>query len=706
VRGQISKMRSIGWGAGNGVVRLVALLALGAALLPARGNAASFGQLYGFGDNRFGQLGNTTNNRTSKPNPTPMPVTLPGEVGPVTQAATGGYFSLALTSTGQLYAFGENYYGQLGNPDSNLEREPNPTPTPVTLPGATGPITQVAAGSAFSLAVTASGQLYAFGNNLWGQLGNATNDGMSGYEANNPTPTLVTLPGETGPVTQAAAGGPDSLALTSTGQLYAFGENFWGQLGNTTGANTPNPTPTLVTLPGEVGPVTQVAAGEGFSLAVTAGGQLYAWGENINGELGNETNNLSEELKPNPTPTPVTLPGATGPVAQVAAGTAHTLALTSTGQLYAFGYNSCGELGNTTNNRTWAANPTPTRVGLPGASGRITHIAAGDEYSLALTSTGQLYAFGCDVFGELGAPPGEELLEPHPTPQQVAMPGGARVETMATGAASSHTLVILDGLSVANSSLPSGELGLPYSTQAQGTGGAAPYTWSAAGLPPGLSIDPENGAISGTPTTPGTYTAIITPTDGAGIEAPTPLTIKVKGPYEPPPPPGENEKTTPSAPSTTPTTPSETPPPSGPSGGTPSPLVQGARQSATRWREGNPLAHHIRQAKIQTGTTFSFSLNEQATVSLSFRQLMEGRRSAHGCIAETRENRQRKRCSYVVTRGTLSLTGHSGINEVLFAGRISRIDELKPGRYELIITATSSAGQRSTPVSLSFTIMR
>lgn len=700
MHGQTGDMRSIGWGAGNGVMRLLALLALGAALLPAQAGAASFGQLYGFGVNHFGQLGNTTNNRTSKPNPTPTPVTLPGEVGPVTQAAAGGNFSLVVTSTGQLYAFGENTYGQLGNPTNNLEYEPNPTPTPVTLPGATGPVTQVAAGGAFSLAVTASGQLYTFGNNLWGQLGNT-----SPYEA-NPTPMPVTLPGEVGPVIQAAAGGPDSLALTSSGQIYAFGENFWGQLGNTTGQDTPNPTPTLVTLPGATGPVTQVAVGGYFSLAVTASGQLYAWGDNINGELGNEINNLAEKLKPNPTPTPVTLPGATGPVTQVAAGGAHTLALTSTGQLYTFGYNSCGELGNTTNNRTWAANPTPTRVGLPGASGRITRIAAGDEYSLALTSTGQLYAFGCDAFGELGAPPGEELLEPHPTPQQVAMPNGGRVETMATGAASSDTLVILDGLSVANSSLPAGGLGLPYNAQAQGTGGAAPYTWSAAGLPPGLSIDPKNGTISGTPTTPGTYTATITPTDSASVEAPTPLAIRVKGPYEPPPPPGENEKTTPSGPSTTPTAPSETPPPSGPSGGTPSPLVQGAHQTATRWREGNPLAHHIKQAKIQTGTTFSFSLNEQATVSLSFRQLMEGRRSAHGCIAETRENRQRKRCSYVVARGTLSLAGHSGINKVLFAGRISRTDELKPGHYELIIAATNPAGQRSTPVSLSFMIMR
>ncbi len=703
--------------AGVRLAALVALLTLGTAALPAHGSAASYGQLYGFGDNRYGQLGNTTNNGTDKPNPTPTLVTLPGAVGPVVQAATGSS-SLALTATGQLYAFGENEFGQLGNETNNLEYEPNPTPTPVTLPGASGPVTQVAGDSGFSLAVTSTGQLYAFGNNWFGELGNSTNNGIYAYEA-NPTPTLVTLPGKIGSVIQAAAGGGQSLVVTSSGQLYAFGENLWGQLGNETNdgpsAYEANPTPTLVTLPGEVGPVTQVAAGLAFSLAVTESGQLYAFGENINGELGNPTNNF--ELKPNPTPTLVTLPGEVGSVVQVAAGYNFTLALTSGDQLYAFGDNRCGELGNSTNNRTWAANPTPTLVTLPGASGRITRLAAADEYSLALTSTGELYAFGCDFSGELGSPPGQEQLEPRPTPRQVAMPGGARVETVAAG--SSDTLVVLDGLSVAGSSLPAGERGLPYSAQAQGTGGAAPYTWSASGLPPGLSIDPKSGAISGTPTAAGSYTATITPTDGNGIEAPTPLTLEIKGPYEPPPPPPPTEKPptptekppTPTEKPPTPTekppttTPNETSPPPGPHRTAPSPSVEDARQSATRWREGNRLAHRISRAKTQTGTTFSFSLNEQATVSLSFLQLLGGRRSDHGCLAATHDM-QRESCSYTVTRGTLSFAGHSGTNNVVFAGRILRTNKLKPGRYELIITALNSSGQRSAPVSLSFTIAK
>ncbi len=757
----------------------MALLALGAALLPAGGSAASFGQLYGFGDNRYGQLGNTTNDETSKPNPTPILVTLPGEVGPITQAATG-ISSLALTATGQLYGFGDNRYGQLGNETNNLEHVPNPTPTLVTLPGASGPVTHVAGGG-HTLAVTSTGQLYAFGNNEDGQLGNETNNGMYAYEA-NPTPTLVTLPGEVGPVTQAAAGGAFSLAVTESGQLYAFGENFWGQLGNTTNDETskPNPTPMLVTLPGEVGPVTQAAAGGAFSLAVTESGQLYAFGENINGELGNPTNNLAKELKPNPTPTLVTLPGEVGSVAQIAAGDLHTLVLTSGDQLYAFGFNQCGELGNTTNNRTWAANPTPTLVTLPGASGRIRRIAAGDEYSLVLTSTGQLYAFGCDAFGELGSPPGKELLEARPTPQPVAMPGGARVETMASG--SDDTLVVLDDLSVANSSLPADELGLPYSAQAQRTGGAAPYTWSAAGLPPGLSINRTSGAISGTPTTPGTYTATITPTDSAGIEAPTPLTITINTPpsvrNETLPggevglpynalargigggtpytwaasglPPGLSINRTSGAISGIPTatgsytptitltdsygieasmpltiaitTPSPVPnetlppvsgktmlpslPPKTPS----APSVRNARQSVMRWREGNQLAH-ISRGKTPTGTTFSFSLNEQATVSFSFTQIHGELQSGHSCVATIPKNARRKQevrresCS-AVTAATLSFSGHSATNNVLFAGWISRTSKLKPGRYKLIIIAANSTGQRSTPVSLIFTIVK
>ena len=80
--------------------------------------------------------------------------------------------------------------------------------------------------------------------------------------------------------------------VTASGQLYAFGLNYYGQLGSSTdsGTNNPDPSPTLVTLPGEIGPVTQVAAGDDYSLAVTASGQLYAFGFNYYGQLGRSAN--------------------------------------------------------------------------------------------------------------------------------------------------------------------------------------------------------------------------------------------------------------------------------------------------------------------------------------------------------------------------------------------------------------------------------
>jgi len=149
--------------------------------------------------------------------------------------------------------------------------------------------------------------------------------------------------------------------------------------------------------------------------------------------------------------------------------------------------------------------------------------------------------------------------------------------------------------------------------------------------------------------------------------------------------------------------PNETPLPPAPHKTPSPPLVQHPSQSAARWREGSQLAH-ISRRKTPTGTIFSFSLNERAAVTFGFIQVLP--QGGHNCLAKTNNKTQRKNCNITVTRGMLSFTGHSGANNVAFAGRISRTNKLKPGRYELTITATDSTGQRSAPVSLSFTIVK
>jgi len=145
-----------------------------------------------------------------------------------------------------------------------------------------------------------------------------------------------------------------------------------------------------------------------------------------------------------------------------------------------------------------------------------------------------------------------------------------------------------------------------------------------------------------------------------------------------------NQSAEPEPPATEPTVPPQ-PPCCGPDPGKPPHvlLVQNVRQATARWREGNRLAT-ASSAKTPVGTTFSFSLNAQATVTFSFTRRVSGR---------------------TVTAGRLTFAGHDGTNKVAFQGRLSARKKLKAGRYTLVITAADPAGTRSAPKSLSFTIV-
>ena len=143
-----------------------------------------------------------------------------------------------------------------------------------------------------------------------------------------------------------------------------------------------------------------------------------------------------------------------------------------------------------------------------------------------------------------------------------------------------------------------------------------------------------------------------------------------------------------------------------PPGATLAPTLTGASQTHKSWREGGALAQISRKRKPPVGTTFSFTLNEVATVRLDFTQSTSGRRLGSKCVRRTRRNRRARKCTLTTIAGTLSFTGHAGLDKVRFQGRISRSKQLKPGRYTLLISATNTAGQRSGPKSLSFRIVK
>jgi hypothetical protein len=135
------------------------------------------------------------------------------------------------------------------------------------------------------------------------------------------------------------------------------------------------------------------------------------------------------------------------------------------------------------------------------------------------------------------------------------------------------------------------------------------------------------------------------------------------------------------------------------------PSITNATQSHRVWRTGNALAS-IARRRPPVGTTFSFTLNEQARVNLVFAHQVTGRRVGSQCVDQTKANRQRRACTRILTPGSLSFRGHPGVNKVSFQGRVARRNKLKPGNYTLVITATNAAGQRATPRRLRFTIVK
>jgi len=382
-------------------------------LVATHANAATT-ELYSWGYNDKGQLGvgNTTNSGG------PEKVLLPSGVT-ATAAASGSDFSLAEGSDGKLYSWGNNIDGQLGNgPCSPC----NNSSTPVVVSQGAIPsgvtATAVAAGFDHSVALGSNGQVYTWGFNGFGQLGDNTT-------SNSTTPVEAQLPsGVT--ATAVAAGQYMTEALGSNGKVYTWGDGSMGELGD--GATANKKVPTVVSQ-GQMsaGAVATAIAAGGYHSLVIASGALYSFGYNDLGQLGigNTTNKT--------TPVAVTLAAGVAPTA-VAAGTYHSMAIGSNGKLYAFGNNANGELGN----GTTVNSSSPVVVSMP-AGVSATAIADGAEHSLAIGSDGNLYAWGYNGLDELG----DGNTTDSSTPVQVGLtPVAKPPNAVFSGSSADHSFAI------------------------------------------------------------------------------------------------------------------------------------------------------------------------------------------------------------------------------------------------------------------------
>lgn len=304
------------------------------------------GTVLGWGDDHNGAVGDGGSAAVQA-----APVPVAGLTG-VVAIATGHYHSLALLSDGTARAWGLGSSGQLGNGATVTRR----TPVTVTSTG-TSPLTHIsklAAGRAHSLAIR-DGQLYAWGDNTYGQLGDGTT-------TNRSRPVPVALPVS---VTDVAGGRDYTLAVGADGSLWAWGRNDYGQLG--TGTKVATSKPVRIATPA---PVVDVEAGAFFSLARTSTGAVLSWGRDNFGQLGLGT--TVQKAKPTAVPA---LSGVVG----IACGRDHAMALLSDGSVVAWGLNDAGQLGDgSTTNRL---SPTP----MPGVTG-VEAMGGGRGYTVLLST--------------------------------------------------------------------------------------------------------------------------------------------------------------------------------------------------------------------------------------------------------------------------------------------------------------------------------
>jgi len=356
---------------------------------------------------------------------TVVPADGPGTARPVRLAA-GGFHSLAMTASGEVWCWGGNGRGQLGTTPL-LDR---PVADRVVLP-AGAEIVSIAAGGRISLARDGTGGLYGWGNDEDEQLGAKPSsvpwhepgrlsisgavsqadgdrasvlylladgtvereyaDSRFGTAAD---PIFVDRPGglhdgnRLDRLVRVSAGGGHHLGLRDDGSVWGWGEGPQGELGD----RAPNVEPYFAEPIGGISNAVDVAAGSDHSLALLDDGTVLAWGGNLFGQLGDGTGTSR------PAPRPVE---RLANVTAIAAGWHHSLALDSSGRVWAWGDNSLGQIGTGE-----PADGAPTNEPLPvqvATLPRVSAIAAGGRHSLALLANCPLVlAWGDNSAGQLG----------------------------------------------------------------------------------------------------------------------------------------------------------------------------------------------------------------------------------------------------------------------------------------------------------------
>jgi len=285
------------------------------------------------------------------------------------QASAGSQMTAAIKTGGELWTWGQNLCGSLG--DGTAVDKCSPVRE---FCSATN-WCQVSAGDSHMAAVKTIGELWVWGNNLSNRLGDGTAVGKC-----SPVREICSATDWC----QVSAGVSNTAAIKTSGQMWAWGFNSCGRLGDGTTVTRCSPVREICSATDWC----QVSSAGYHAAAIKTNGQLWAWGRNSNGVLGVGTTVQSCS--------PVREISSAMNWCQVSVGFLHTAAVKTSSQIWTWGDNRCGRLGDGTT--TDRCSPVRERC----SATDWCQVSAGDRHTAAIKTSGQIWTWGSNSCGQLG----------------------------------------------------------------------------------------------------------------------------------------------------------------------------------------------------------------------------------------------------------------------------------------------------------------
>ncbi len=279
---------------------------------------------------------------------------------------TAGYkMTCGMRTSDELYCWGNNDYGQIGDGTSERRDEPTPIATSLNWVSVTSMVDH-------NCGILSSKLGVCWGNNDYGQIGDGTSE-----RRDEPTPIATNIG-----LNKVSGGLEHSCAILVTSEIECWGRNQFGQLGN--GNRTKQSIPIAINLQQTW---VDITAGSYHTCAINSSSHIYCWGLNQFGQLGDGTTVNKDS--------PVRISGESI-WTSISAGLYHTCAINTSGDASCWGLNDQKQLGSDRNQNQW---PVPDEIQI---EHQLTDLSAGRSHSCGLTLSGQALCWGNNDYGQLG----------------------------------------------------------------------------------------------------------------------------------------------------------------------------------------------------------------------------------------------------------------------------------------------------------------